>query len=64
MRIVHHIISQRRQILAQITKITARQTYANFKTFVFLRSLNVKNSAHEYPRESQLYRTGVSAKYT
>jgi hypothetical protein len=45
MRIAHHILSQRRHILAHKKKKATRQAYATLKTFSFLRSLNVKDSA-------------------
>lgn len=47
MLITHHILSQRRHILAQIKKKATRQAYARLKTSVFLRSLNVKDSSRE-----------------
>jgi hypothetical protein len=47
MRIAHHILSQRRHILAHKKKKTTRPAYATLKTFSFLRSLNVKDSAPE-----------------
>ena len=42
-----HPLSQRRHILAHKKKKTTRQAYATLKTSVFLRSYNVKDSAHE-----------------
>jgi hypothetical protein len=50
MCLVHHILSQRRHILAQKRKKTTRQAYATLKTSVFLRSLNVKDSAREHDK--------------
>ena len=47
MRIAHHILSQRRHILAHKKKKATRQAYATLKTFIFLRSLNVKDSVLE-----------------
>jgi hypothetical protein len=42
-------------------KITTRKAYASFKTSVFLRSLNVKESASEYVVNEYMPRTNVSA---
>ena len=47
MRISHYILSQRRHILAHKKKKATRKAYATLKTSVFLRSYNVKDSAHE-----------------
>ena len=43
--------------------ITTRKAYASFKTSVFLRSLNVKDSARDQSTNPHFYRTHVSAKY-
>src|SRR5258705_7598434 len=45
-----------------IWKITTRKAYASFKTSVFLRSLNVKESSSEYVVNKYIHRTDVSAK--
>ena len=44
-------------------EITTRKAYASFKTSVFLRSLNVKDSARDQSTNPHFYRTHVSAKY-
>ena len=44
-------------------KITTRKAYATLKTFVFLRSLNVKDSPREVLIQPSIRRTHVSASY-